>query len=156
MRHRHWQPPRAAENQFKQGRNMSSPPVPSIVIVDDCELMRTLLRTILRNSEYPVIGEAKNGVGALELAERLRPDIICMDVMMPEMGGIEAMHTIKTMHPEIVIVMVTSSPSVDNVRESIRGGASGFIIKPFNAGKVLDTVRQAWAAKSPAARRVSA
>jgi two-component system chemotaxis response regulator CheY len=67
-----------------------------------------------------------------------------MDMMMPEMGGLEALQTIKAMHPEIVVVMVTGSPSVDNVRESIQGGASGFIIKPFNAGKVLDTLSRAW------------
>lgn len=106
--------------------------------------MRALLRTILRSKQYDVIGEAGNGVDALELAERLRPDIICLDIMMPEIGGLEALETIKTMYPQIVVVMVTGSPSVDNVREAIQGGASGFIIKPFNAGKVLDTVNRAW------------
>jgi len=117
---------------------------PRVLLVDDNDLMRTLLRSILRSSQYDVIGEARNGVVALELAERLRPDIICMDVMMPGMGGLEALQAIKAMHPETVVVMVTGSPSVDNVRESIQGGAGGFIIKPFNAGKVVDTLSRAW------------
>ena len=123
---------------------MNSTSSQKVLIVDDNDLMRTLLRTILRSNRYEVIGEARNGVDALELAERLRPDIICLDILMPEIGGLEALQTIRAMHPEIVVVMVTGSPSVDNVREAIQGGASGFIIKPFNAGKVLDTVSRAW------------
>jgi hypothetical protein len=68
-------------------------------------------------------------------------------------GRHRSLHTIKAMHPEIVIVMVTGSPAWITSANRFEGGASGFIIKPFNAGKVLDTVRRAWAAKSPAARR---
>jgi len=120
-----------------------------VLIVDDNELMRTLLRSILRSGGYQVIGEAKNGVGALELAQRLRPDIICMDVVMPQMSGLEALQTIKGMYPEIAIVMVTGTPSVDNVHQSIQSGASGFIVKPFKVGKVLDTLRQAWRSAQP-------
>ena len=123
---------------------MNSTSSQKVLIVDDNDLMRTLLRTILRGDQYEVIGEARDGVEALELAERLRPDIICLDILMPKIGGLEALQTIRAMHPEIVVVMVTGSPSVDNVREAIQGGASGFIIKPFNAGKVLNTVSRAW------------
>jgi two-component system chemotaxis response regulator CheY len=131
---------------------MNSSLPPRVVVVDDSDLMRTLLRGILRDNEYQVIGEAKNGIGALELAERLRPDIICMDVIMPEMGGLEALQAIKAMHPEIIVVMLTGSPTAENVRESIQGGASGLIIKPFNPGKVLDTIGRAWqSTRRPAA-----
>ena len=130
---------------------MNSTSSQKVLIVDDNDLMRTLLRTILRGDQYEVIGEARDGVEALELAERLRPDIICLDILMPKIGGLEALQTIRSMHPEIVVVMVTGSPSVDNVREAIQGGASGFIIKPFNTGKVLDTVSRAW----QSARRLS-
>lgn len=130
---------------------------PRVLIVDDNDLTRTLLRSILRDSEFRVVGEAKNGVGALELAERLRPDIVCLDLMMPEMDGLEALQTIKSMYPEMVVVMITGSPSVDNVRESIQNGAGGFVIKPFNPGRVVDTVSRAWrSAKRPEVRRESA
>ena len=75
-----------------------------------------------------------------------------MDVMMPEMDGLEALQNIKAAHPEIIVVMITGSPSAENVQESIKGGASGFIIKPFNAAKVLDTLERALAAaKQPVA-----
>ena len=114
-----------------------------ILIVDDNDLIRTLLRGILRNEEYQIIGEARNGVVALEMVERDKPDLICMDVMMPEMDGLEALQNIKTAHPEIIVVMITGSPSAENVRESIKCGASGFIIKPFNTAKVLDTIERA-------------
>jgi two-component system chemotaxis response regulator CheY len=114
-----------------------------ILIVDDNDLMRTLLRGILRNEEYQIVGEAKNGVIAVEMSERFKPDIICMDVMMPEMDGLEALQTIKAAHPQIRVVMVTGNPSVENVREAIQNGASGFIVKPFNAAKVLDTLNRA-------------
>ena len=114
-----------------------------ILIVDDNDLMRTLLRGILRNEEYHIIGEARNGAVALEMVERDKPDLICMDVMMPEMDGLEALQNIKAAHPEIIVIMITGSPSAENVQESIKGGASGFIIKPFNAAKILDTLERA-------------
>ncbi|MBI4740929.1 MAG: response regulator [Betaproteobacteria bacterium] len=117
---------------------------PKVLIVDDNDLMRTLLRGILRHEEYQIIGEAKNGVIALDLVERLKPDIICMDVMMPEMDGLAALQSIKAAHPEIIVVMITGNASVENVQGSIQGGASGFIVKPFNAAKVLGTLDRAW------------
>ena len=64
--------------------------------------------------------------------------------MMPEMDGLEALQSIKRLYPEIIVVMITGSPSKDNVQESIQGGASGFIIKPFNSAKVIETLHRAW------------
>lgn|SRR5574343_183556 len=112
----------------------------SIVIADDNDIMRSILRGMLRGEEYDVIGEARNGLTAVETVERLKPDIVCMDVMMPEMNGIEALTQIKAAHPEIEVVMVTSNSDPETVQESIQNGASGFIIKPFNAARVLDTL----------------
>jgi len=114
-----------------------------ILIVDDNDLIRALLRGILRNEAYHIIGEAKNGAIALELIKHDKPDLVCLDVMMPEMDGLEALQNIKAAHPEIIVIMVTGNPSKDNVQESIKGGASGFIVKPFNAAKVLDTLERA-------------
>lgn len=65
-----------------------------------------------------------------------------MDVMMPEMDGLQALQSIKRNYPEIVVVMITGNPSKENVKESIQGGASGFIVKPFNSAKVLDTLNR--------------
>jgi len=127
------------------------PPVihPKVLIVDDNDLMRTLLRGILRNESYQIMGEARNGTVALDAIERNKPDIVFLDVMMPEMDGLETLTNIKQKHPEIVVIMITGNPSKENVQESIQGGASGFIIKPFNSAKVLDTLERAWQNRTP-------
>ena len=117
---------------------------PKIIIVDDNDLIRTLLRGILRAEECEIIGEARNGTLALELIEKSKPDIVLLDVLMPEMDGLETLQNIKQQYPEIVVVMITGSPSKDNVQESIQGGASGFIVKPFNSAKVIETLKRAW------------
>ena len=117
---------------------------PKIIIVDDNDLIRTLLRGILRAEDWDIIGEARNGTAALELIEMSKPDIVLLDVLMPEMDGLETLQNIKQQYPEIIVVMITGSPSKDNVKESIEGGASGFIVKPFNSAKVLETLKRAW------------
>ncbi len=117
---------------------------PKIIIVDDNDLIRTLLRGILRAEDWDIIGEARNGTAALELIEKRKPDIVLLDVLMPEMDGLETLQNIKQQYPEIIVVMITGSPSKDNVKESIEGGASGFIVKPFNSAKVLETLKRAW------------
>lgn len=114
----------------------------SIMIVDDNDMMRSILRSILRGEEYDVIGEARNGSIAVEMAERIKPDIICLDVVMPEKDGLEALCEIKAARPETEIVMVTSNADPETVQEAIQNGASGFIIKPFNAARVLDTLEK--------------
>ncbi|MFT3850070.1 MAG: response regulator [Propionivibrio sp.] len=120
---------------------------PKILIVNDNDLIRSLLRGILRAEDCEVLGEARNGVLALEFIEKTRPDMVFLDVLMPEMDGLETLQNIKRSYPEIIIVMITGSPSKDNVRESIQGGASGFIVKPFNSAKVIETLKRAWASR---------
>lgn len=112
----------------------------SVLIVDDNDMMRTVLRAMLRSERYDIVGEARNGVQAVEMAGRLKPDIVCMDVLMPEKNGIEAMAEIKAERPETEIIMITGSADPDTVQEAIMNGAAGFIIKPFNAARVIDTL----------------
>jgi two-component system, chemotaxis family, chemotaxis protein CheY len=114
----------------------------SIMIVDDNDMMRSILRAMLRGEEYEVVGEARNGAIAVDMADRLKPDIVCLDVMMPEKDGLEALAEIKAARPETAIVMITSNTDPDTVQEAIMGGASGFIVKPFNAARVLDTLEK--------------
>lgn len=114
----------------------------TIMIVDDNDMMRSILRGMLRGEAYEVVGEARNGLLAVEMADRLKPDIVCLDVMMPEKNGIEALVEIKAARPETVVVMITSNADADTVQQSIGNGASGFIIKPFNAARVLDTLQK--------------
>jgi two-component system chemotaxis response regulator CheY len=113
---------------------------PTVMIVDDNDMMRTLLRGMLRGEAYEVVGEARNGALAVEMAERLKPEIICLDVVMPEKDGLEVLMEIKASRPQTEIVMITGNADPDTVQESIMNGAGGFIIKPFNAARVLDTM----------------
>lgn len=112
----------------------------TVIIVDDNDMMRGILRGMLRGEEYEVIGEARNGVAAVDIANRLKPDIICLDVMMPEKSGLDALCEIKAARPETEVVMITSSSEPETVQGAIQNGASGYIVKPFNAAKVLDTL----------------
>jgi two-component system chemotaxis response regulator CheY len=112
----------------------------SVIIVDDNDMMRSILRGMLRGEVFEVIGEARNGVAAIDIANRLKPDIICLDVMMPEKSGLEALCEIKAARPETEVVMITSSSDPETVQGAIQNGASGYIVKPFNAAKVLDTL----------------
>jgi len=114
----------------------------SIVLVDDNDMMRAILRGMLRGEEYEVIGEARNGVAAVDITDRLKPDIVCLDVVMPEKDGLTALREIKAARPETEVVMITSNADPETVQESIQNGASGFIIKPFNAARVLDTLKK--------------
>ncbi len=114
----------------------------TIMIVDDNDMMRSILRGMLRGEQYDVVGEARNGVAAVEMAERTKPDIICMDVLMPELDGIHAMSQIKAQRPETAFVMITGNADPETVQQSIENGAAGFIVKPFNAARVLDTLEK--------------
>ena len=122
---------------------------PKILIVDDKDLMRTLLRGILRSEDYPTVSEARNGIVALDAIAKDKPDIVFLDVIMPEMDGIETLQNIKEHYPDIAVIMITGNPSKENVEESIQSGASGFIVKPFNSAKVLNTLDRAWQSRKP-------
>ena len=123
----------------------------SVLIVDDNDMTRETLRVILRHDGYNVVGEALDGDGALEMATRLHPDIILLDVVMPKVSGVEALKSIRMVMQDVKVLMVTANKDQETVAEVVKSGISGYIIKPFNAKKVLDTV-QAVALKVRAAR----
>lgn len=115
----------------------------SVLIVDDNDMMRTILRSMLRGDAYEIVGEARNGVQAVEAAERLRPAIVCMDVLMPEKNGLVAMAEIRNVQPATEFIVITGSADPETVQEAINHGATGFIVKPFNAARVLDAMKKA-------------
>lgn len=115
----------------------------SVLIVDDNDMMRAILRSMLRGDEYEIVGEARNGVQAVEAAERLRPAIVCMDVLMPEKNGLVAMAEIRNAQPTTEFIVITGSADPETVQEAIHHGATGFIVKPFNAARVLDAMKKA-------------
>jgi two-component system chemotaxis response regulator CheY len=114
----------------------------NVLIVDDNETTRALLRMIIQGDAYDVVGEAANGATGLERALKLRPDIICLDVMMPDSDGLEILQEIKKKLPRSMVLMVTASNDAKTVQTAISRGACGFIIKPFSTGTVLDTLQK--------------
>lgn len=120
-----------------------SKPAKRVLIVDDNSIMRMLLRTLLRGEEYVVVGEASNGEQALEFAERLLPDIVCLDIEMPKIGGLEVLPQIRQRVPTALVLMVTSHTDRETVQAAIDKGAAGYILKPFSAGRVLEAIAAA-------------
>jgi two-component system chemotaxis response regulator CheY len=117
------------------------------LVADDVFVNQKMMLLILKKLGYGAQA-AGNGLEVLEALERSIYDVILMDVNMPEMDGLEALREIKSANPEIAVVMITGNASSENVQEAIQNGASGFIVKPFNAAKVLSTLDRVLSAKT--------
>ena len=113
-----------------------------VLIVDDAAYMRMMIKDILSKDGYEVVGEADNGVKAVEKYKELTPDLVLMDITMPEMNGIDAVKNIKAIDPGAKIVMCSAMGQQAMVIESIQAGARDFIVKPFQADRVLEAVRK--------------
>lgn len=112
----------------------------SVLIVDDNDMIRETLRVILRHDHYNVVGEAVDGNVAIEMVRKHKPDIILLDVEMPKVSGLEAIRTIKMLMPDVTVLIVTANKDQTTVSEAVKAGINGYIMKPFNAKKILDTV----------------
>ncbi|HET7753058.1 MAG TPA: response regulator [Anaeromyxobacteraceae bacterium] len=113
-----------------------------VLIVDDAVFMRNMIREILAGAGFDVVGEASNGVEAVERWRELRPDVTTMDIVMPFRSGIEATREIVGAEPGAVIVMCSALGQESLVMEAIEAGASDFIVKPFKPEEVLGVVRK--------------
>ena len=117
-----------------------------VLIVDDAVVMRMMIKGILSKNGYDIVGEAQNGVEAVEKYNVLSPDLVTMDMVMPEMDGITAVREIVADHPDARIIMCTSMGQQALVVEAIQAGAKSFITKPFQPPKILETVEKVLAA----------
>jgi two-component system chemotaxis response regulator CheY len=114
----------------------------TFVITDDAIFMRTLLRRIIEQSEeYEVLGEASNGREAIEAAEKYQPDILTLDITMPELDGIQAVPEILKVSPHTKIIMVSAMGQQNMVIEAIKQGAKDFVVKPFDKSRVYQSIR---------------
>lgn len=102
-----------------------------VLIVDDAAFMRMSIRSMLSNYEFEIVGEAENGLMAIEKYKELQPDIVTMDITMPEMDGLQALREIKKIDPSASVVMVSALGQEARMKEAIIYGAKGFIVKPF-------------------------
>ena len=114
-----------------------------VLIVDDASFMRMMIKNILSTeADFEVVGEAENGVQAVELYQQLNPDIVTMDITMPELDGIEALKLIKGINADAKVVMCSAMGQQAMVLEAIKSGAKDFVVKPFQAPRVLDALRK--------------
>lgn len=102
-----------------------------VLIVDDAAFMRMSIRSMLSNYEFEIIGEAENGLQAIQKYKELKPDIVTMDITMPEMDGLQALREIKKIDPGASVVMVSALGQEARMKEAVIYGAKGFIVKPF-------------------------
>lgn len=114
----------------------------NILIVDDAAFMRMMIKDILTKNGYNVVGEAENGLKAIEKYNETKPDLILMDITMPEMDGIQALKKIKEMDSSANIIMCSAMGQQAMVIEAIQSGAKDFIVKPFQADRVLEAVKK--------------
>ena len=113
-----------------------------ILLVDDAAFMRMMLKDILVKNGYEVLGEAENGLKAVEKYKELNPDLVIMDITMPEMDGIEAVIEIKKINQSAAVIMCSAMGQQSMVIEAIQSGAKDFIVKPFQADRIIEAVRK--------------
>jgi len=114
----------------------------SVLVCDDAVFMRTMISDILSQAGYEVVGEAENGVQAVEQFKALKPDLVTMDIVMPDMGGIDAVREIVKFDPEAKVLMCSAMGQQALVVEAIQAGAKDFIVKPFQPSRVLEAVQR--------------
>lgn len=116
-----------------------------VMIVDDAAFMRAMIRDLLTNNGFQVVGEAVNGAEAVAKYGECQPDVVTMDITMPEMSGVETVREIVRKYPSARIVMVSAMGQQALVVESIQAGARDFVVKPFDQTRLLEAIRRALA-----------
>lgn len=113
-----------------------------VLIVDDAAFMRIQIKNMLTKNGYEVAGEAENGKQAVEFFKELKPDVVTMDITMPEMSGLDALREIVKMDPGAKVVMVSAMGQEAMVRDAILSGAKGFIVKPFKEEGIIAAIKK--------------
>lgn len=115
----------------------------SVLIVDDAAFMRMMIKDILTKNGYHVTGEAENGEEAVQQYKELTPDLVTMDITMPEKDGIAALKEIKEINNDAIVIMCSAMGQQAMVIDAIQAGAKDFIVKPFQADRVMEAVTKA-------------
>lgn len=113
-----------------------------VLVVDDAAFMRMMIKDILVKNGYEVAGEAANGAEATSMYQELRPDVVTMDITMPEMDGISAVKAIRQADPRARIIMCSAMGQQAMVLDAIQAGAHDFVVKPFQEERVLDAIKK--------------
>ncbi len=113
-----------------------------ILIVDDAAFMRMMIKDILEKHGYEVVGEAADGAEAVEKYKELKPDLVTMDITMPEMDGIQALKEIRKIDSDAKVIMCSAMGQQAMVIDAIQAGAKDFIVKPFQADRVIEAIKK--------------
>ena len=113
-----------------------------ILIVDDAAFMRMMIREILSKNGYEIVGEAADGAQAVQKYRETKPDLVTMDITMPEMDGIQALKEIRQFDSSAVVIMCSAMGQQAMVIDAIQAGARDFIVKPFQADRVVEAIRK--------------
>ena len=113
-----------------------------VLIVDDASFMRMAIKDIITKAGHEVVAEANNGNAAVNKYKEVKPDIVTMDITMPEMNGIEAVKAIRQFDPEANIIMCSAMGQQAMVVDAVKAGAKDFIVKPFDKDKVLASLQK--------------
>lgn len=114
----------------------------TVLICDDAIFMRTMIADILKQAGFEVVGQAETGAEAVQRYRELRPDLVTMDIVMPDMGGIDAVREIVAEDPNAKILMCSAMGQQALVIEAIQAGARDFVVKPFQPSRVLEAVQR--------------
>ncbi|EJY55634.1 response regulator receiver protein [Alicyclobacillus hesperidum URH17-3-68] len=114
-----------------------------ILVVDDAAFMRMMIKDILTKNGFEVVGEAADGAQAVDKYQELKPDLVTMDITMPEVDGIEALKRIRVIDPNARVIVCSAMGQQAMVIDAIQAGAKDFIVKPFQADRVVEAVQKA-------------
>ncbi len=115
----------------------------SVIIADDDQIIRDLLRAMLREAGLQVLAESSTGDRAITAYNKYRPQIVCLDINMPGMSGLEVLREIRAMSTEVVIILISGETTQDHLRQAIEAKADGVIVKPFNGARVTAEIGRA-------------
>ena len=113
-----------------------------ILLVDDASYMRLLIKEMIKNENYEIVAEASSGEIAIEKYKQLHPDLVILDLLMPDMDGIEVLKLIKSIDDDAKILICTASEQYHHVQESIKFGAIGFLVKPFDKETLINKINE--------------
>ena len=119
-----------------------------VLVVDDSYYMRTILKNMISDAGYNVVDEAANGQDAIKMATKEEPDLITLDLILPDNSGLDVLKKIKEAHPDIHIIVVSAVGQESIVQQAVDIGADAYIVKPFDENKVVKTIKEVLSVKN--------
>lgn len=129
---------------------MTAPLAKRVLVVDDALIMRAIIKDTAKHAGWEIAGEAKTGAEAVERFRELKPDLVTLDIVMPQMDGVEALRTIRAENPDARVVMISAIDQRAKLNECIQLGALDFIVKPFDKQRLLSLFQTYLSSGSPA------